>query len=135
MVPFLVFGWVVGGYGHVLHGGEGLFLQDLLSQFYEYSDAPLAGREHEADEVELGIFVAQHLYFIQNLAELVDVEGQPEILPEIFELAVEEGLKNTHNLSMQILGIIEFLLAIESGYFPQAVFLFFMQVELLLVLW
>ena len=83
-----------------MHGGEGLFLQNLLSQFYEYSDAPFAGREQEADEAELGIFVAENLYFIQNLAELVDVKCQPKIFSEIFELAVEEGLENIHNLSM-----------------------------------
>ena len=54
----------MGGNGHVLHGGKCLFLQNLLSQFYEYSDAPLAGCKQEADEVELCVFIAENLYFI-----------------------------------------------------------------------
>jgi len=84
----------VGGDGHVLDGAEGLFLEDLLSQFSEYSDASLAGCEHEAEQVELHIFMSKHFYSAEDLAQLVNIEGEPEILPEIFDLAVEKRLED-----------------------------------------
>lgn len=65
---------------------------------------------------------------------MVDVDGESEIFSEVFELAKQKGLEDGDDFSVQVVGIVELLLSIEGRYFFIDFSLFFMLVELLLVL-
>lgn len=65
---------------------------------------------------------------------MVDVNGESEIFSEVFELAKQKGLEDGDDFSVQVVGVVELLLSIEGRYFFIDFSLFFMLVELLLVL-
>lgn len=118
----------------VLGYGKGALFDDFLPKFEEYSDTSLTGRKQEVNQVKLAAFEPQDLDSAQELAKLVQVGRQPQVFPQIFELAQKKRFEDGDDFAVQVVCVLEILFAVECGYLLHGLWLSLVLIELLFVL-
>ena len=87
----------MGGNGKVLCRGEGAFLDDLFPETEVHPDGPFGCGEKVKHQIELLTFEPQALHFGEDVAQMVGIDSQPQVLPQFFDFTVDEALESVND--------------------------------------